>query len=386
MRAYVFTDPTLTKRAGQFVWLSIDTEKAQNAPFTKKYPIRAWPSFYVIDPVSEKVALRWVGGATVAELDKLFDDGRNAVSRPASTESLAKADSLFSEGKYEESIPEYRAALKTLPKTSPSYARAVESLLYDYTVPGAKQPAECVTLARSSYPALRGTTAGAAVAGQGLDCALHLPEGAPDRASHIAALEKDAREVLADPKLHLAADDRSALYESLHDAREDAHDAEGAERVAKEWVADLDAAARNAKTPEQLTALDPNRLSAYNAAGELEKAIPMLEKSQEDFPDDYNPPARLAHVYLKLKRYDEALKASDQAMAKVYGPRKLRVYSERADIYAAMGDQPAARKTVQDALAYAEALPPGQRSESAIASLRKQLGTESESAAGPCGH
>src|SRR5215831_9989511 len=127
MRAYVFTDPTLTKRAGQFVWLSIDTEKAQNAPFTKKYPIRAWPSMYVIDPVSEKIVLRWVGGATVAELGKLFDDGRRAVARPAApTESLAKADALFSEGKYEESIPPYREAVKTLPKTTPSYARAVE--------------------------------------------------------------------------------------------------------------------------------------------------------------------------------------------------------------------------------------------------------------------
>ena len=32
-----------------------------------------------------------------------------------------------------------------------------------------------------------------------------------------------------------------------------------------------------------------------------------------------------------------------------------------------------ARKTVEQALAYAEALPPGQRSESAIESLKKQL-------------
>jgi tetratricopeptide (TPR) repeat protein len=373
MRAYVFTDPTLTKRAGQFVWLSIDTEKAQNAPFTKKYPIRAWPSMYVIDPVSEKIVLRWVGGATVAELDKLFDDGRRAVARPAaSTESLAKADALFSEGKYEESIPPYREAVKTLPKTSPSYARALESLLYDLST--THQPVECATLARSTLPAVRGTTAGAAVAGQGLDCALKLPPEAPDRASLVAEFEKEVRAVLADPKLHLAADDRSALYDSLHDAHEDAHDVAGAERLAREWVADLDAAAAAAKTPEQLTALDPNRLNAYEAAGQLEKAIPMLAKSEKDFPDDYNPPARLALVYLKLKQYDQALQASDAAMAKVYGPRKLRVFAVRADIYAAMGDTAAARKTVQDALAYAEALPPGQRSETAIASLKAQLG------------
>jgi tetratricopeptide (TPR) repeat protein len=385
MRAYVFTDPILTKRAGQFVWLSIDTEKAQNAPFTKKYPIRAWPSMYVIDPVSEKIVLRWVGGATVAELDKLFDDGRKAMSQPAaSTESLAKADALFSDGKYEESIPAYRAALKTLPKTSPSYARAVESLLYDYTV--VKQHAECVTLARSAMPAVRASAAAAVVAQAGLDCALSLPGASPDRAAGIAAFEKDSRGVLADPKLHLAADDRSALYSSLYDARNEAHDREGAQSVAREWVADLDAAALAAKTPEQWTSLDPNRLNAYQAAGEIEKAIPMLEKSEKDFPEDYNPPARLALVYLTLKRYDEALKASDQAMAKVYGPRKLRVYAVRADIYAAMGNEAAAQKTVQDALAYAEALPPGQRSDATIAALRNQLGVEGASAAGPCGH
>src|SRR4029453_6729332 len=35
MRAFVFTDKALTQRAGQFVWLSIDTEKAQNAAFVR---------------------------------------------------------------------------------------------------------------------------------------------------------------------------------------------------------------------------------------------------------------------------------------------------------------------------------------------------------------
>jgi thiol-disulfide isomerase/thioredoxin len=50
MQAFVFTDKALSRNAGQFIWLSIDTEKEQNAPFVKKFPIRAWPSFYVIDP------------------------------------------------------------------------------------------------------------------------------------------------------------------------------------------------------------------------------------------------------------------------------------------------------------------------------------------------
>jgi predicted negative regulator of RcsB-dependent stress response len=369
MRAFVFTDKALTKHAGQFVWLSIDTEKTQNAAFVQKYPIRAWPSFYVIDPSREVITLRWVGGATVAELAKLFND----VTRGGkSAEVLARADALYSEGKYVESVPAYREALKAMSRKAPSYARAVEALLFSLTV--ADQKAECVSVARSAMSTVRPTAAAAVVAGAGLDCALGLPAAAADKAAVVAEFEKDARAVLADPELRLAADDRSALYSSLVDARREAGDTAGAQTLANEWVADLDAAAAEAKTPEQWTALDPNRLSAFEAAGELEKAIPMLEKSEKDFPDDYNPPARLASVNLKLKRYDAALAASDRALSRVYGPRKLRVLAVRADVYRAMGDAASARKTVEEALAYAEALPPGQRSEAAIASLKKQLG------------
>jgi tetratricopeptide (TPR) repeat protein len=374
MRAYVFTDAALTKRAGQFVWLSIDTEKTGNAEFLKKYPIKAWPSFYVIDPAREAIAIRWVGGATVAELNKLFDEGRRAargVGTSAPT-ALARADALYSEGKYTESIPAYEEALKTLPKTSRSYPRAVESILFAFSY--SRQPARCLEVARETFPSLRGSVAGASVAGSGLDCALKLPPNAPGRADAIAAFEKDVRAILADPTIVLAADDRSALYGSVFEAREEAKDEAGAHATALEWVADLDAAERAAKTPEQRTALDPNRLNAYEAAGEIERAVPMLQRSEKDFPQDYNPPARLALVYLKLKRYDDALAASDRALARVYGPRKLRVFAVRADIYTAMGNGAAARKTVEEAVSYAEALPEGQRSDATIAALKKQLG------------
>jgi hypothetical protein len=49
------------------------------------------------------------------------------------------------------------------------------------------------------------------------------------------------------------------------------------------------------------------------------------------------------------------------------------VLEVRADIYAGRGDAAAARKTLQEALAFAEELPAGQRSESQVVSLRKKL-------------
>ena len=99
----------------------------------------------------------------------------------------------------------------------------------------------------------------------------------------------------------------------------------------------------------------------------------MLEASERDFPDDYNPPARLAIAYQEMKRWDDALAASDRALQKAYGPRKLRLLRTRADIYAARGDTTAARRTVEEAIATAESFPPGQRSEATIDGLKKKL-------------
>ena len=373
MRAFVFTDKALAKHAGQFVWLSIDTEKAQNADFSKKYPIRAWPSLYVIDPSRERIALRWVGGATVSQLEKLFADGTKAINGAGggSAAALAKADALYGAGRYGEAVAPFREALRSMKPKDPRYARVVESLLYCYQT--ARQPAECARLAREAIAPLRETASAANVAASGLDCSLSLPAGAPGRAESVAAFEADVRAILDDPRQKLVADDRSALFSVLVDARKEAKDAAGAQRLANRWVAELDEAAARAATPEQRTALDPNRLSAFEAAGRLEGAVPMLESSERDFPEDYNPPARLAYVYLHLQRYDEAQTAADRALARVYGPRRIRVLTTIADIQKGRGDPAAARKTLEDAVAYAQALPEGQRSEEQIASLKHRL-------------
>jgi tetratricopeptide (TPR) repeat protein len=146
-------------------------------------------------------------------------------------------------------------------------------------------------------------------------------------------------------------------------------------RLKYEWSQFLEGAAARAKTPEQRAVYDSHRLSAYIELGTPEKAIPMLEQSERDFPDDYNPPSRLAHAYKAMKQYDKALEASNRALARVYGPRRIAVYSVRADIYKDMGDLKAAKETLMQAIDFAKSLPEGQRSETRIAGLEKRLKT-----------
>jgi len=382
MRAFVFTDRSLARHAGRFVWLEIATEKRKNAALKQRLGIPALPTFFILDSRDEHVALRWTGGATVSQLEKILDDGSAAVaaaSKPPDENSpsadadraLLAADRLYGEGKYAEAAAGYQEALAAAPGEWPRYGRVVESLLF--ALGESDQHAASVQLAREAWPRLAKTPSAASVASYGLDAAVQLPDSARERPAWIAELEQHAREILADGSLPLAADDRSGLYISLLDARKAAKDEAGARKVAEAWSAFLDGEAAKARTPSERTVFDPHRVAAYIEIGSPERAIPMLEQSERDFPDDYNPPARLAIAYRAMKRWKEGLAASDRALARAYGPRELGMLQVRADLYAGLADTAQARKTLEDAIAMADSLPPGQRSESTIASLKKKL-------------
>src|SRR5436190_1215636 len=144
----------------------------------------------------------------------------------------------------------------------------------------------CTKFALENYPKLRGTSSGASIAAGGLGCAAETGDK-----SAIDTLETATRESMSDPKIPLAGDDISGMYQSLIAAREAVKDEAGQRKVTEEWSAFLDAEAAKAKTPEERTVYDSHRLTAYMVLGHPEKAIPMLEQSEKDFPNDYNPPA-----------------------------------------------------------------------------------------------
>jgi tetratricopeptide (TPR) repeat protein len=373
MRAFVFTDKALAPRAGEFVWLSIDTEKKSNAPFLTKYPVEAWPTYLVVDPKSETVALRWVGGATVPQLQGMLDEGRLAVrgGEKGVDAAVARADRLYGEKRNAEAAAAYRDAISRAPAGWKPYPRAVESLLF--TLRRLGDFSSCAKQARDSFARLAGTPSAASVVQSGLDCALRVPESDAGRSGLVAALTADARTVLSRPRPDVAADDVSSLYETLADEREAARDPQGERKVFEDWAAFLEAQAAAAKTPIERSVFDAHRLTAYLALGQPDKAIPMLKQSEKDFPDDYNPAARLVVAYEAKKDYEMALAASDKALSKAYGPRLILLLTVRSRVYQEKGDAVSARVTMEEAIREAEALPPGQRSETQIQSLRRRL-------------
>jgi tetratricopeptide (TPR) repeat protein len=318
--------------------------------------------------------MRYVGGATVPQLKKMLDEVETSYrARSVTTPDrlLAKADNLASDGNHVEAAKAYDLAIAAGSSKWRGFGRAAESLIIELSMAGDDE--HCTLRALDLYPRLEGTSSGANVASTGLSCAASLKKDDPRRASALATLEKATRSALDDPKIALSGDDRSGLYISLIDARDAAGDDEGAVALKSEWAKFLEDAAARAKTAEQRAVYDSHRLSAYLDLGTPEKAIPMLEQSERDFPNDYNPPARLALAWKAMKEYDKALAASDRALSKIAGPRRLSVLSARADIFAAKGDVKAAKETIEAAIAYAKSLPEGQRSENRIKGLEKKL-------------
>ena len=137
----------------------------------------------------------------------------------------------------------------------------------------------------------------------------------------------------------------------------------------------LEARAAEAKTPAARAVFDAHRMLAYVALGDPARALPMLAESEKDLPADYNPPARIARVDLDLHRYDDALAAVGRALAKGYGPRKLKLYVLEADILKAKGDTAGNKRALDEAAACAAALPEVERPKALLQEIEKRRGT-----------
>jgi tetratricopeptide (TPR) repeat protein len=370
VRATVLNDPALAKHAGRFAWLSINTEESHNAGFVETLGVEAYPTFLVLDATG-KVALRWAGSLTKPEFERLLDDGERAVAASGGSPAdaaLARADRLGAEKKTADAAAAYSEALRLAPAAWAGRGRALNSLLAALQKTGDLQ--QCAAVAQRETPALERGPAFAGAAAAGLGCAAGAPESAAWRAAAIKDLEGLVIESLGLD--NVLADDRSSAYGMLVDLRDGRGDKAGAKEMAGRWMTFLEGQAAAAKSVEARAAFDSHRVAAALALGDPARAVPALLASEKDLPDDYNPPARLAILYRELGRFDEALSESQRALDLAYGARKLRIFDARADIYAKKGDPASAKRTLEQALVYADTLPKSQQPQALLAQLRKK--------------
>lgn len=358
MRSYVFTDMRLRPLADRFVWLSLDTEREDNAPVVIRLGIRVLPTLFVVDASTEQAELAWAGSLTAVELSRLLEDTEigDGGDHPgaAAMAMLLRGHRASAAHDVESAIVAYRAALGAAPPAWPARAETVDALVLRLS--DAKRFSECVNVAADEVPRMPPGTPLADTLRSGIGCARDLPIRSAERA-RLAQLVKISQGVVSDASQPILADDRSDLYDYVVDALRDLGRAEDAKHMALAWASFLEEQAAQAPTPSARAVFDAHRLLAYSATGEPQRAVPMLEQSERDFPEDYNPPARLGMAFFETKRYDDALAAVERALRRAYGPRKLRLWSLEADVLLAKGDRAEARKALRDAVDFAATVP-----------------------------
>jgi tetratricopeptide (TPR) repeat protein len=358
LKQFVLPDPALAPLAKAFVWLAIDSERASNRAFLERFATRSLPTLWVIDPVSEEPRLKWIGGATSQELASVLADARklDASSTGASGE-IAEADTLrlrgdraSAAGRAEEAVDHYRRAIAVAPADWSQRPRVLEALAM--RLAELERHADNLELAVEETPRMPPGTSRLNVLLLGIDAASELPESDPARAAAIPVLIPLAERIVVNAGEPVLLDDRSSLYASLVSLLE-MREPDRARKLASEWSALLEAQATREATAAARRVWDAHRVDAYLALGEPARAIPMLEQSEREVPQDFNPPARLARVHLKLAQLPAARAAIDRALPRCDGPRKLRLFLLKADILVAAGDRPAARAALEEALAFA---------------------------------
>jgi len=361
MKAHVLSDARLAKQAGRFVWLSVDAEKEANAAFLEKFPVGGYPTFLFLDSTGETPLLRWAGSASLRQFERLLDDAllaRAAAAGDGLEAALARADRADAAGKLEEALAGYREALARGGPGWQRRPRAIESLVLALQAADEREQA-CAETALAQAATLPPGSSRASALTNGLSCALSAEKKPDWRGPAIDKLEPLVREASRFPGL--LADDRAWILQVLADAREEAGDEKGALRYAQALWDFVATQGRQTPSAELRASLDSYRVGAALKLQKPRLAIPALRASEKALPDDYNPPHRLAILYREAKRYPEALAAADRALARAYGPRKLRVYEVKVSILEREGDKARLEAALSDAVAFGATLPEPQR-------------------------
>ncbi len=400
MQEYVLNDASFAAIADRFVFLALDTDREENAPALEKFPVSAWPTFYVVSPADGVVHSRFLGSTSVAGVRDLLHAGEQSFLDGAALAAgsplallrtgdramvaamqLPKGDPARA-ARLDEAHAAYEQALATAPA---DWSRRPDVLVSLIGVKARRsESAACVALATAQM-ARTGTAASASdFMVYGLGCAdeLAATDAAAARAFRdLAVVRLEA--LLADPASLLSVDDRSDAMINLRQTYDALDRHADALATADKQRAMLDAAAASAPSPTAAGTFNFHRAEVYAYLGRHAELVPALEQSAAALPQDYDPPYRLAGLYEDAKQPDLALRWAQQANALAYGPRKARVAAMIARIHKARGDAAAERAARLEVIAISEALPAGQQQPDALAEARRALAAMDQAPAAP---
>jgi thiol-disulfide isomerase/thioredoxin len=352
MQHYVLNQPALQAFEARVVFAAIDTDRQENAAFLERHEVAAWPTFFMLDPVSDRVIGYWPGAASLAEMRGFVQDSLTVLD--ALREGVVESDGVLAlflsakaaqaDGQYARAATLYERVIERAPRDFRRRSEALSGFIEALFRLGKAEP--CVRIGLQHLNEIEGAARPTDYTRLVFECTKGLPDAARARPRRVL-LDK-LRDLAAHPLPSMSPDDRADTFAQLADALLETGDREGARHAEEQRLVILERAAAAAPSPEAAATYDYGRAGAYLALGRAEKAVAMLQEREKQLPNSYEPPARLASILAELGRWREALAAIERALPQAYGARRLRYLALKAHIQQKLGDRKGALGTLAE--------------------------------------
>jgi len=363
----------LARYAGQFVWLELNFDLAENREFFAKFGANATPTFFIIDALGpgedEEVTATQPGAMSLKELTQFLDRGASGVlakrQTPADRE-LRRGDTLRAQ-QPAEAVKAYQEALRLAPAAWPRRELAEASFVGALQDSSQWQP--CAETAASEAAGMKRDGMFGRVVVTGMWCVVST-DPAPWSEAVARKLEPLAEEALSLPET--VRDHRDELYRTLMYLAVSRKDNAAAAKWGERWLAELDAI--KPANDEERSALDIARVENVQVFGDPERILPALIASERAMPDNYIASLRLAQMESAAKHYDEAIAACDRALARSPGASgRSWLLQIKALALTQVGQTAEARSALEDALQAAQGIPNKKARDRSIERISKAL-------------
>jgi tetratricopeptide (TPR) repeat protein len=370
----MFASADLDRYAGQFVWLELNYDKAENRGFLTKYGASSTPTFFIIDPKDGQVAATQTGAMSFAELTEFLDRGASGVVAKRQTPAdaaLKRGDALLAQ-KPEDAVKAYREALRLAPAKWPQRELVAASLTV--ALQDSNQLQECAETAATEAAAMNRDTMFGRTVVAGMWC-LAMADPAPWSKAQAAKLEPLAKEALSLPAT--VRDHRDELYRTLMYLSLAREDKAGAAEWGDLWLEELDAI--KPANDEERSAVDIARVENIQVFGDPNRTLPALIASEHAMPGNWNASLRVAQMESAAKNYDEAIAACDRGLARTPGPAgRSWLLQTKADALSQKGQTLESHRALEESLQAARAIPSERSRENNIKRIEKSLGQKGD--------
>jgi tetratricopeptide (TPR) repeat protein len=343
----------LARYAGQFVWLELNFDEAENRAFFTKYGANATPTFFIIDSQHQHVTATQPGAMSLQELTQFLDRGASGVFAKNQTPpdaALTRGDALLALQPVD-AARAYQEALRLAPATWPRRELAKASLVG--ALQDSQQWQQCAETAAIEATHMTRDAMFGRIVVTGMWCVVST-DSAPWSEAASRKLE-----ILAEEALSLSTtvrDHRDELYRTLMYLAVNRSDNVAAAKWGNRWLAELDAT-RPASDDER-SALDIARVENVQIFGDPAHILPALIASERAMPNNYIASLRLAQMESAAKHYDEAIAACDRGLARGPGSNgRSWLLQIKAQALTKKGQTAYARRALEEALQAAQTIP-----------------------------